>query len=58
MSMAFILCKLLFHKTIDAKFIVRGLCNPELTVVDMVDGRLATDVSARPFFKGERFGQI
>ena len=30
-----ILCMLLFHKTIDAKFIVRGLCNPELIFVDI-----------------------
>ena len=35
MSLAFVLYKLLFHKTIDIKFIVTGLWNPEFIVVDI-----------------------
>ena len=35
MPLTFVLYKLLFHKTIDIKLIVRGLWNPEFIVVDI-----------------------
>ena len=57
-SMAFILYKLLFRKTINAKLIVNGLCNPELIVVDIWDqihkrSQILAVISAEIFVSAE-----